>query len=51
MRSMLLPKRLTLEDALFEANLGRAMAYYTVNDFENSRIDFETTIRINPKTF
>ena len=30
-------KALTLEDALFEANLGRAMAYYAVNDFENSR--------------
>jgi tetratricopeptide (TPR) repeat protein len=44
-------KALSLEDALYEANLGRAQSYYAVNDLENAKVDYDTAIRIQPKTF
>ena len=44
-------KALVLEDALFEANLGRAKSFFAINEYENSRIDYQTTNRINSKTF
>jgi tetratricopeptide (TPR) repeat protein len=44
-------KALNLEDALYEANLGRAQAYLDLNQLELAIADFETAIRISPKTF
>jgi tetratricopeptide (TPR) repeat protein len=44
-------KALVLEDALYEANLGRAKAYLALNQFDLAITDFETSNRISPKTF
>jgi tetratricopeptide (TPR) repeat protein len=44
-------KALNLEDALYEANLGRAQAYLILNQLELAIKDFETSNRISPKTF